>query len=64
MEQLRRQHIGHRRIGSQSQQNNLRPIVDPVQSRTVSLVIRKDYFHEAKLNVVTDAIRRIIPGIA
>ena len=45
-----------------SQQNNLRPIVDPVQSRTVSLVIRKDYIHEAKLNVVTDAIRRIIPG--
>ena len=30
--------------------------------RTVSLVIRKDYIHEAKLNVVVNAIRRIIPG--
>ena len=45
-----------------SQQNCLRPIVDPVPSRTISLVIRADYIHEAKLNAVVDAIRLIIPG--
>ena len=45
-----------------SQQNCLRPIVNPVPSRTVSLIIRKDYIHEAKLNAVTEALRQIIPG--
>lgn len=45
-----------------SQQKNLRPIVDPVPSRTISLVIRNDYIHEAVLNTVVKAIKRIIPG--
>ncbi len=45
-----------------SQQNCLRPIVDPVPGRTISMVIRADYIHEAKLNAVVDAVRRIIPG--
>ncbi|MBR5403165.1 MAG: LysR family transcriptional regulator [Bacteroidales bacterium] len=45
-----------------SQQHGLRPIVDPVPSRTISLVIRRDYIHEAKVNAVVDAIREIIPG--
>lgn len=45
-----------------SQQGCLRPIVDPVPERTISLVIRADYIHEAKLNVVVDAVRNIIPG--
>ena len=45
-----------------SQQACLRPIVDPVPGRTISLVIRSDYIHEAKLNAVVDAIKRIIPG--
>lgn len=45
-----------------SQQNCLRPIVDPVPGRTISLVIRSDYIHEAKLNAVADAIKQIIPG--
>lgn len=44
-----------------SQQDCLRPIVDPVPSRTLSLVIRKDYIHEAKVNAVIDAIRNILP---
>jgi LysR family hydrogen peroxide-inducible transcriptional activator len=46
----------------QSQQFCLRPIVNPVPSRTISLVIRSDYIHEAKLNAVVDAVRHIIPG--
>ena len=45
-----------------SQQRCLRPIVDPVPSRTISLAIRTDYIHEAKLNAVADAIKHIIPG--
>ena len=45
-----------------SQQHCLRPIVDPVPSRTISLAIRRDYIHEAKLNAVADAVRHIIPG--
>ena len=45
-----------------SQQNCLRPIIDPVPSRTISLAIRSDYIHEAKLNAVVDAIKHIIPG--
>ena len=52
----------HSQLVMFSQQACLRPIVDPVPSRTISLVIRTDYIHEAKLNAVVDAIKRIIPG--
>ncbi len=44
-----------------SQQKCLRPIVDPVPSRTISLIVRSDYIHEALLNAVAEAVRRIIP---
>ena len=46
-----------------SQQHCLRPIVEPVPVRTISLAIRSDYIHEAKLNAVADAVRSIIPGV-
>ena len=46
-----------------SQQRCLRPIVDPEPTRTISLAIRSDYIHEAKLNAVADAVRHIIPGV-
>ena len=45
-----------------SMRHCLRPIVDPEPRRTISLVIRSDYIHEAKLNAVVDAIKQIIPG--
>ena len=45
-----------------SQQKCLRPITDPVPKRTISLVIRADFIHEAKMNAVVDAIKRIIPA--
>ena len=45
-----------------SQQACLRPIVDPVPTRTISLAIRRDYIHEARMNAVVDAVKRIIPG--
>ena len=46
----------------QSHQKCIRPIVDPVPGRTISLVIRNDYIHEARLNAVVDAVKRIVPG--
>ena len=52
----------HKDLIMYSQQRCLRPIVDPVPSRTISLAIRSDYIHEAKLNAVVDAIKHIIPG--
>lgn len=52
----------HARLILYSQQGCLRPIVDPEPSRTISLLIRKDYIHEAKLNAVAAAVRSIIPG--
>lgn len=52
----------HTNLIMYSQQKCLRPIVDPVPERTVSLAIRNDYIHEAKINAVVDAVRHIIPG--
>ena len=52
----------HRGLIMYSQQECLRPIVDPVPGRTISLIIRRDYIHEAILNAVAAAVRRIIPG--
>ena len=45
-----------------SQQACLRPIIEPELRRTVSLVVRNDFIHEAKLNAVIDAVRSIVPG--
>jgi LysR family hydrogen peroxide-inducible transcriptional activator len=52
----------HTNLIMYSQQNCLRPIIDPVPRRTISLVVRSDYIHEAKLNAVVDAVKHIIPG--
>ena len=52
----------HSKLIMFSQQACLRPIVDPVPSRTISLVVRADYIHEAKINAVVDAVKSIIPG--
>lgn len=45
-----------------SQQKCIRPIVDPVPQRTISLVVRTDFIHEAKMNAVVEAIKQIVPG--
>ena len=45
-----------------SHQNCLRPIVNPTRTRTISLLVRNDYIHEALLNVVIETIKNIIPG--
>ncbi|MBR7005016.1 MAG: hypothetical protein IKI00_08640 [Bacteroidales bacterium] len=51
----------HKGLIMYSQQKCLRPIVDPVPTRTISLAIRKDYIHEAKMNAIVEAIKSIIP---
>lgn len=45
-----------------SQQASLRPIIEPELRRTVSLVVRNDFIHEAKLNAVVEAVKSIISG--
>ena len=45
-----------------SQRKNLRPIVDPERKRTISLVVRADFIHQAQLNAVVDAVKGIVPG--
>lgn len=40
---------------------NLRPLVDPVPARQVSLFVRKDYVREGLLNIVADGIKTIVP---
>lgn len=51
----------HKNLILYSMQQNLRPIVNPDVSRTISLVIRKDFVHERLLNIVIDAVRSIVP---
>ena len=52
-------HVGHILY---SHQDHLRRIVEPELNRTISLVIRKEYIHEALLNVVLRAVKSVIPG--
>ena len=40
---------------------NLRPLVEPVVVREISLVIRKDYVREKILNEVVDAVKQAVP---
>ena len=52
----------HRDLILFSQQAGLRPIVNPKRSRTISLLVRNDYIHEALLNAVVDSIKNVIPS--
>ncbi|MCR5709985.1 MAG: LysR family transcriptional regulator [Bacteroidales bacterium] len=52
----------HTGLMTSNHQKCLRPIVDPTPKRTISLVIRADFIHEAKMNAVVDAVRHVIPG--
>ena len=42
-------------------QHNLRPIQGGRFFRTISLVIRQDYMRERMLNIVADAVKRVVP---
>lgn len=41
---------------------NLRDIINPEPRRTISLVFRKDYIHEAMMNIVVKSIKTLIPS--
>ena len=45
-----------------SQQSCIKPIVEPGIKRTIALAIRRDYVHEAMLNVVLKALKTIVPA--
>lgn len=45
-----------------SWQKNVREMVNPARSRTISLVIRQDYIHEQMLNLVIKAVKASIPA--
>ena len=40
----------------------IRPLVDPVPSRCVSLFVRRDYVRETLLNILADAVKTIVPA--
>ena len=50
----------HRNLILYSHQGGLRPIVNPERSRTISLLVRNDYIHEALLNAVVESVKSII----
>ena len=52
----------HIKLISPNLKNCIKPIVDPGIKRTIALAIRKDYVHEAMLNVVLKALKAIVPG--
>lgn len=46
---------------TEDQKLNVRPLVDPVPYRQVSLFVRQDYVHEGLLNVIADGIKQVVP---
>ena len=46
---------------SETEKKNLRPIAEPVPTRTVSLFVRADYMRESLINIVIDGLKTIIP---
>lgn len=51
----------HKDLILYSHQTGLRPIVHPKRTRTISLLIRNDYIHEALLNAIVAAIKTCVP---
>lgn len=52
----------HVRFLSETMKSHLRPVVDPVSQRVISLVIRKDYIHEKMMNIVIKAVKSCVPN--
>ncbi|MBR4801570.1 MAG: hydrogen peroxide-inducible genes activator, partial [Bacteroidales bacterium] len=52
----------HIKFIAPSQQSCIKPIVEPGIKRTIALAIRRDYVHEAMLNVVLKALKTIVPA--
>lgn len=52
----------HVRLLSESLKTHLRPIVDPVPQRVISLILRKDYIHERMMNIIIKAVKSCVPA--
>jgi LysR family hydrogen peroxide-inducible transcriptional activator len=52
----------HIRFLTEEMKSHLRPVVDPVPHRVISLVIRKDYIHEKLMNIMVKAVKSCVPG--
>jgi len=52
----------HRELIRDSYRHALRPIVNRERFRTISLVVRADYIHEALLNAIVEAVKDIVPS--
>lgn len=52
----------HKRLIRDDFQERLRTIDDPNRVRTISLLLRNDYIHEAMLNAVVEAVKSIVPS--
>lgn len=52
----------YKRALTPEQQQNVRPIQGPRFFRSISLVIRQDYMRERMLNIVADAVKRVVPA--
>ncbi len=51
----------HVNLLRESMRAHIRPVVNPVPYRTVSLFVRKDFVKERMLNILAEAIKRVIP---
>lgn len=51
----------HINLIRETYRNHIRPLVNPVPYRIVSLFVRKDYFREKMINIIAEGIKNIIP---
>lgn len=52
----------HIKFLSDEMKQCLRSIINPVPTRVISLVIRKDYIHEKMMNIIVKAVKTCIPS--
>ncbi len=52
----------HIKFLSDEMKCGLRPIINPVPIRVISLVIRKDYIHEKMMNIIVKAVKTCVPA--
>ena len=46
---------------SAAQQANVRPLTDPEPSREIAFVVHRNFVRERLLNILSDAVRSVIP---
>lgn len=51
----------HVNLLRESMRSHIRPIINPVPTRTVSMFVRKDFVRERMLNILAEGVKRVIP---